>query len=102
VEPGFPEPIADKSETDLAPAVAAHKEADRREVAETHAEVESHTQPEVAPLSVAAKRAKDTVQEQMRFESPNRGGRFEKTDPTIVDGEDLDVPTFMRQHLPLE
>jgi cell division protein FtsZ len=102
VEPGFPEPIADKSETDLAPAVAADKEADRREVAETHAEVESHTQPEVAPLSVAAKRAKDTVQEQMRFESPNRGGRFEKTDPTIVDGEDLDVPTFMRQHLPLE
>ncbi|MEI7773924.1 MAG: hypothetical protein WCK17_04055, partial [Verrucomicrobiota bacterium] len=102
VEPVFLEPIADKSETDLAPAVAADKEADRREVAETHAEVESHTQPEVAPLSAVAKRAKDTVQEQMRFESPNRGGRFEKTDPTIVDGEDLDVPTFMRQHLPLE
>jgi cell division protein FtsZ len=51
---------------------------------------------------VAARRAKDNVQEQMRFEAPNRGGRFEKTDPTIVDGEDLDVPTFMRQRLPLE
>ncbi|RFC45382.1 MAG: cell division protein FtsZ [Verrucomicrobia bacterium] len=48
------------------------------------------------------KRTKDGVQEQMRFETPNRGGRFEKTDPTIVDGEDLDVPTFMRQRLPIE
>ena len=48
------------------------------------------------------KRNKDGVQEQMRFEAPNRGGRFEKTDPTIVDGEDLDVPTFMRQRLPIE
>jgi cell division protein FtsZ len=47
------------------------------------------------------RRNKDTVQEQMRFEPVNRG-RFEKTDPTIVDGEDLDVPTFMRQRLPLE
>jgi cell division protein FtsZ len=101
-EPVFLEPVTEKAETNLAPTVVADKEADRRGVAETHAEVEPHTQPEVAPLSAAAKRAKDTVQEQMRFESPNRGGRFEKTDPTIVDGEDLDVPTFLRQHLPLE
>lgn len=48
------------------------------------------------------KRTKDGGQEQMRFEAPHRGGRFEKTDPTIVDGEDLDVPTFMRHRLPLE
>ncbi len=55
-----------------------------------------------APSSVSTKRSKDNVQAQMRFEGPHRGGRFEKTDPTIVDGEDLDVPTFMRQRLPLE
>jgi hypothetical protein len=48
------------------------------------------------------KRNKDGIQEQMRFEAPNRGGRFEKTAPTIIDGEDLDVPTFMRQRLPIE
>jgi hypothetical protein len=48
------------------------------------------------------KRTKDGGQEQMRFEAPHRGGRFEKTDPTIVDWEDLDVPTFMRQRLPIE
>ena len=101
-EPVFLEPVTDKTETNLSHTVAAEKEADLRGAAEIHAEAESHTQPDVAPLSAAAKRAKDTVQEQMRFESPNRGGRFEKTDPTIVDGDDLDVPTFMRQHLPLE
>jgi cell division protein FtsZ len=39
---------------------------------------------------------KATVQEQMKFEPVSRG-RFEKTDPTIVDGEDLDVPTFLRK-----
>ena len=26
-------------------------------------------------------------------------GRFDKSEPTIVDGEDLDVPTFMRKNL---
>ncbi len=70
-----------------------------------HAEPESIAAPGADTLANregAARRAKDNVQEQMRFEAPNRGGRFEKTDPTIVDGEDLDVPTFMRQRLPLE
>ncbi|MEI6715684.1 MAG: cell division protein FtsZ [Verrucomicrobiota bacterium] len=41
-------------------------------------------------------RSKPTVQEQMHFEPVNRG-RFEKTDPTMIDGQDLDVPTFMRR-----
>ncbi|NOX99590.1 MAG: hypothetical protein GXP30_07665, partial [Verrucomicrobia bacterium] len=27
---------------------------------------------------------------------PTAKGRFAKTDPTIVDGQDLDVPTFLR------
>ena len=27
----------------------------------------------------------------------SRAGRFEKSDPTIVDGDDLDVPTFLRK-----
>ena len=54
-----------------------------------------------SPQEAIARKAKENVQEQMRFEPVNRG-RFEKTDPTIVDGEDLDVPTFMRQGVPLE
>lgn len=51
--------------------------------------------PVVAEPECAVKK-KETVQEQMSFEPVSRG-RFEKTDPTIVDGEDLDIPTFMRQ-----
>lgn len=34
-------------------------------------------------------------QENLPFESVTRG-RFEKSEPTIVEGEDLDVPTFLR------
>lgn len=48
------------------------------------------------PENENALKKKPTVQEQMKFEQVSRG-RFEKTDPTIVDGEDLDVPTFLRR-----
>jgi cell division protein FtsZ len=34
-------------------------------------------------------------QETLQFE-PAARGRFEKSEPTIVEGEDLDVPTFLR------
>ncbi len=43
------------------------------------------------PASAAPK------QEVFQFDNVTRG-RFEKSDPTIVDGEDLDVPTFMRRN----
>ena len=33
-------------------------------------------------------------QETLQFESTTRG-RFDKSEPTIVEGEDLDVPTFL-------
>lgn len=29
--------------------------------------------------------------------SPTEKGRFEKTEPTVYDGEDLDIPTFIRK-----
>ena len=61
----------------------------------------SVSQVQESTQEAIARKAKENVQEQMRFEPVNRG-RFEKTDPTIVDGEDLDVPTFMRQRVPLE
>lgn len=79
-------PLADPSEPLLPPAPPREQKA---------AEVQE------SPQEAIARKAKENVQEQMRFEPVNRG-RFEKTDPTIVDGEDLDVPTFMRQRVPLE
>lgn len=66
------------------------------------ASVAEHISPERAPVPGAqGGKPKASVQEQMQFETINRG-RFEKTDPTVIDGQDLDVPTFMRRHVPLE
>ncbi len=55
-------------------------------------------EPEPTQATVAAQK-KGKV-EQMQFEPVNRG-RFEKSEPTIVDGQDLDVPTFLRKGLRL-
>ena len=44
------------------------------------------------------KSAREAKQEQMQFEPVTRG-RFEKSEPTIVDGQDLDVPTFLRRNI---
>jgi len=64
--------------------------------------------PELEPLARNAqlapkpngrpRTAKEVKQEQMQFEPVTRG-RFEKSEPTIVDGQDLDVPTFLRQNV---
>jgi cell division protein FtsZ len=39
----------------------------------------------------------EAKQEVLPFEPVSRG-RFDKSEPTIVDGQDLDVPTFLRKH----
>ncbi len=86
------------------PAAPLHSE-DLPEASEEHRGTAYADDDPLLPLGIPrenGKRTKDGGQEQMRFEAPHRGGRFEKTDPTIVDGEDLDVPTFMRHRLPLE
>jgi cell division protein FtsZ len=43
----------------------------------------------------------EAKQEVLPFEPISRG-RFEKSEPTIVDGQDLDVPTFLRKHIKLQ
>jgi cell division protein FtsZ len=37
-------------------------------------------------------------QEVLQFEPVTRG-RFEKSEPTIIEGEDLDVPTYLRKYI---
>ncbi len=49
--------------------------------------------PDVEETSEEAKQQ----QEMLQLEPISGKGRFAKTDPTIVDGEDLDVPTFLRK-----
>ena len=47
---------------------------------------------------VSAEKSMQAKQEILQFEPVNRG-RFEKSEPTIVEGEDLDVPTYLRKKI---
>ena len=38
-----------------------------------------------------------TGKQQMLELEPVSKGRFDKAEPTVVDGEDLDIPTFLRK-----
>ncbi len=52
------------------------------------------------PLSKTARRSLST-EEQLKFDPPQKG-RFKDVDPTIVGGEDLDIPTFVRRKIRFE
>jgi cell division protein FtsZ len=52
---------------------------------------------ESKPQVVSAKKS-EAKQETLQFEPVSRG-RFEKSEPTIIDGQDLDVPTFLRKNV---
>lgn len=90
-----PEPVAAKVEHDVAPPVptASSPAASSTPPAPVPAVSKVGSKPNGKP-----KAAKEEKQEQMLFEPVTRG-RFEKSEPTIVDGQDLDVPTFLRQNV---
>ena len=46
----------------------------------------------------ATEKSAQPKQEVLQFEPVTRG-RFEKSEPTIVEGQDLDVPTFLRKNI---
>lgn len=56
--------------------------------------------PKKKPLPVKEPKPEkvQAKQEVMQFEPITRG-RFEKSEPTIVEGQDLDVPTFLRKNI---
>jgi cell division protein FtsZ len=45
-----------------------------------------------------AEKSAQAKQEVLQFEPVTRG-RFEKSEPTIIEGEDLDVPTYLRKNI---
>ena len=53
--------------------------------------------PGKEPKPVAEKHV-PAKQEVLQFEPATRG-RFEKSEPTIIEGQDLDVPTFLRKNI---
>ena len=90
-----PEPVLlEPAPIILAPVVAA-------EAAPLFAEPEPEPEPARTPPPMpkpAKIKPAAAKQEQMQFEPVTRG-RFEKSEPTIVDGQDLDVPTFLRRNV---
>jgi cell division protein FtsZ len=54
--------------------------------------------PKVEAENPKREKAAAAKQEVLQFESLTRG-RFEKSEPTIVEGQDLDVPTFLRKNV---
>lgn len=58
--------------------------------------IRPHSKPEAKTQPHQPK--KEAKQETLQFEPVSRG-RFEKSEPTIIDGQDLDVPTFLRKNL---
>ncbi|CAN5505016.1 hypothetical protein BH18VER2_BH18VER2_02520 [soil metagenome] len=94
-EEAEPEPVAEPAmEEDAAPVAELPPPA--RRVRKPAPKIEPEQTPELAP----AKKDKcvQARQEVMQFEPVTRG-RFEKSEPTIVEGQDLDVPTFLRKNV---
>jgi cell division protein FtsZ len=54
--------------------------------------------PPTEEAKPAAEKPAQAKQEVLQFEPVTRG-RFEKSEPTIVEGQDLDVPTFLRKNI---
>jgi cell division protein FtsZ len=53
-------------------------------------------EPELIPAAMTAAQAK-TAQEEFGFGEVESRGHFEKTDRNLFDGQDLDVPTYLRK-----
>jgi cell division protein FtsZ len=53
---------------------------------------------EADPSDKPAPKTIEARQEVLQFDAVSRG-RFEKSEPTIIDGQDLDVPTFLRRRV---
>ena len=86
--PPPPEPIIVPIEPAPAPPMADREPQPRLIIPKTKPLVAKEPRPEKAHAK----------QEVMQFEPVSRG-RFEKSEPTIVEGQDLDVPTFLRKNI---
>jgi cell division protein FtsZ len=103
---GEPEPVA------MEPLPVEESIAFEEPVAAEEVSTESFAPSEPEPVVVPAKKkpiaqpeeklppekSLPAKQEVLQFEPVTRG-RFEKSEPTIVEGEDLDVPTYLRKNI---
>jgi cell division protein FtsZ len=93
-----PVPAGEPAAAPLAEGADAPVAAEAQDAA-TSEKTDAAQDPSKPGAGKSAAKAKAAKQETLQFESTTRG-RFDKSEPTIVEGEDLDVPTFLRLRKP--
>jgi cell division protein FtsZ len=100
-EPRTVEEEASLAEVESVPEPSVEPTSNAFEVPDVHEPPVSAPRKKPAPAKeekVSAEKSMQAKQEVLQFEPVNRG-RFEKSEPTIVEGEDLDVPTYLRKKI---
>jgi len=100
-EPAALEPVAPEESISFEEPVAAEATPAPAFVASEPGPPIITPQKKAAPQKeekLAAEKSAQAKQEILQFEPVTRG-RFEKSEPTIVEGEDLDVPTYLRKNI---
>jgi hypothetical protein len=93
------EPSLAEVETTLAPSVEPALNAfDALDTSEPPVTTPRRKPAPAREEKLATEKSTQAKQEVLQFEPVNRG-RFEKSEPTIVEGEDLDVPTYLRKKI---
>lgn len=87
-------------EAEPAPAPASPPPSAETSAAPVNASELFDTSPYAVAKAAASKKSAKSEQKTLSLD-PVARGRFEKSEPTIVGGEDLDVPTFIRQKIKL-
>ncbi len=90
-----PEPVVEKAPVIRTPPPVAPQRKPDPLFPDEPGEVAPSREPEPAAKAPRTETKPKVRQETLQFE-PVARGRFEKSEPTIVEGEDLDVPTFLR------
>jgi cell division protein FtsZ len=96
----FEEPVAAETEPvatpiPIEPSVVPARNGEPEPAMSTPLEKSVQWKEDKAPAEKSPTPAK---QEVLQFEPVTRG-RFEKSEPTIIEGEDLDVPTYLRKNI---
>jgi cell division protein FtsZ len=90
----FEEPVAAEAEP-VATSIPAERNGKPEPAITAPPEKSVPWKEEKAPVEKSTTPPK---QEVLQFEPVTRG-RFEKSEPTIIEGEDLDVPTYLRKNI---
>jgi cell division protein FtsZ len=103
--PSIPEPVPSITSGDPIKVTTDQPETAKQELdlppsdSEPQKPVSARTGSKTEPKGQAPGSKKAEIkQETLQFEPVSRG-RFEKSEPTIIDGQDLDVPTFLRKNV---